>query len=61
MTERTGLGMIFRMQVTTTDGHLMVFSLNPQTDYPPGPRVFGLETDLTTHIDQIAPALTQLL
>ena len=61
MTEKTGLGMIFRMQVTTTDSHLMLFSLNPQAEHPPGPRVFGVETDPTTQIDVIAASLTQLL
>ena len=61
MTEKTGLGMIFRMQVTTTDGHLMLFSLNPQIEHPPGPRVFGVETDPTTQMDVIAASITPLL
>lgn len=61
MTEKTGLGMIFRMQVSTTDSHLMLLSLNPQMEHPPGPRVFGIETDTTTQLDTIAATLTQLL
>lgn len=61
MTEKTGLGMIFRMQITNPDGHLMVFSLNPQKQHAPGPRLFGVETDPTVQIDQLAANINQLL
>ena len=61
MTEKTGLGMIFRMQVTTPEGHLMIFSLNPQKQFAPGPRLFGVETDASAQIDQIAANINQLL
>ena len=61
LTEKTGLGMIFRMQVSTTDGHLMLLALNPQVEHPPGPRVFGVETDTAAQLDTVAASLTRLL
>ncbi len=59
MTEESGLGSIFRMQATTKEGHFMLFALNPLGEMGPGTRLFGLQTDLTTTIDTIAPAINE--
>lgn len=61
MSERTGLGSIFRIQITAPDGRLILFSLNPQNEQSVGPRVFGFESDLTTEIDELAIAVNDLI
>ncbi|MGJ8676615.1 MAG: hypothetical protein ACSHX0_03795 [Akkermansiaceae bacterium] len=56
-----GLGSLDRMVATSENDRFMLFSLYAKNIESPGPRIFGITTEISSDIKKMAAAVTEFI